>query len=346
MDKVGGFPLVTIVLPIRNESRYIVRCLNAILVQEYPADRIEILIADGMSTDDTRKSVLDLSKKYPEHLITLIDNPGQIFSTGFNVAARVSKGEIILMLGGHTELAPDYISLTVSHLQSSNIDCVGGSLTTLADDLVGRAIAIGMSSSFGVGDVAFRTTSPLKLEEVDTVAFGAYKRDVLEQCGLLDEEMVRNQDDEFNYRLRSFGCQIFLAPDLHLKYYSRVYLPALWSQYYQYGFWKVRVLQKHPRQMSLRQFVPPAFVLALLVSCALAFSPSLRILTLPIPFLYITANLVASLYTAAARGWKYLLYLPLVFSILHVSYGLGFLVGLLKFWHRWGDKIGRVPSLI
>jgi len=338
-------PFVSVVLPIRNEGRNIVRCLNAILAQDYPADRLEILIADGMSTDGTPAIIQQVSKKSSKHTVHLIENTEQNFSHGFNIAVSQSKGEIILMLGGHTELAPDYISRGVTHLQSPIIDCVGGVLETIANDPVGQAIAVGMSSPFGVGGVAFRTTESTDgILEVDTAAFGAYKRDVFKQNGLLDEEMVRNQDDEFNYRIRSFGCHIYLAHDMRLKYYSRVTFRALWRQYFQYGYWKVRVLQKHPRQMRLRQFVPPAFVVALFVSVLVAFPPVLRNLSFVLPLFYLLVNLLASIYTAYKRGWDYLLLLPLVFAILHLSYGSGFLVGLFKFVGRWGDRIGKVPS--
>jgi hypothetical protein len=207
------------------------------------------------------------------------------------------------------------------------------------------AIAVGMSSPFGVGDVAFRTVAPIELQEVDTVAFGAYKRAAVKACGSMDEQMVRNQDDEYNYRLRGLGRRIFLAPDLHLKYYSRGSFAALWRQYFQYGLWKVRVLQKHARQMSLRQFVPPTFVLGLLFSALLAFVSVLRPISLFVPALYLLANLTASTITASRKGWHYLPYLPLVFAILHLGYGAGFLIGLVKFWNRWGDKQGKTPVL-
>jgi len=164
---------------------------------------------------------------------------------------------------------------------------------------------------------------------------GAWPRRVFEKIGMFDEELVRDQDDEFNYRLRENGGRILLCPKIKSEYTVRSTPKALWKQYYQYGFWKVRVLQKHPRQMSLRQFVPPAFILALLLSVLLAFSSFLRPLCLAIPILYLLANLPASIYTAFQAGWQYLPLLPVIFVILHLSYGSGFLVGLFKFSGRW-----------
>lgn len=335
-------PFVSIILPIRNEAAYIERSLRSIITQDYSGE-MEILVADGISTDDTRKIINDCALQNPQHNIQILDNPGRIVPTGMNIALRQAKGEIIIRADGHCILAPDYVRNCVEHLQKNAADGVGGPMDSIGETQMAKAIAIGMSSPFGVGNSAFRTTSG-KSMLVDTVPFPAYTRQIIERAGLYDEELVRNQDDEYNYRIRELGGKIFLADDVRSTYFSRTSLKRLWMQYYQYGYFKVRVLQKHPRQMSLRQFVPPVFVFALLLSLIFAFFPSIRVLALPVPLLYFTANILASIYTASSRGWKYLPYLPVIFSILHLSYGLGFLVGLFKFWHRWGDKTGRVPS--
>jgi len=188
---------------------------------------------------------------------------------------------------------------------------------------------------------------------VDTVPFPAYTRQIIERAGLYDEELVRNQDDEYNYRIRELGGKILLADDVRSTYFSRTSFKRLWMQYYQYGYWKVRVLQKHPRQMSPRQFVPPAFVTSLFGSVLLLFFPFSSFIIHPssfIPLLYLLASLLASILTVikSARATPLvtlysLLILPLIFAILHLSYGLGFLIGLVKFWNRWGDKIGKTP---
>jgi GT2 family glycosyltransferase len=228
---------------------------------------MEILITDGMSTDGTREIVSQIANRNSQFTMRILDNPDHIFSTGFNLALQQARGEVIVMLGGHTEIAPDYVRRCVAHLESPQVDCVGGIIHTAGENNHGNVIAIAMSSTFGVGGATFRTCTDLKaLQEVDTVAFGAYKRQAMEGCGLLDEEMERNQDDEYNYRLRDKGGRIFAAPDICLKYHSRASLRSLWRQYYLYGYWKVRVFQKHPRQMRLRHYVPLAFVSALLSS--------------------------------------------------------------------------------
>jgi succinoglycan biosynthesis protein ExoA len=338
------YPSVTIILPIRNEANFIQRGLQAVLEQNYPLDRMEVLIADGKSTDDTREIILRFAKSHPELKVRILDNPGKIVPTGMNIALPKARGEIIVRVDGHCLIAPDYVRNCVEHLQKDGVDGVGGPMETIGETPMAKAIAIGMSSPFGVGNSAFRTTSGKSMLS-DTVPFPAYSRRAIERAGLYDEELVRNQDDEYNYRIRELGGRILLADDVRSTYFSRASLKGLWKQYFQYGFWKVRVLQKHPRQMSPRQFAPPLLVLGLIASALLAVSSVLRPFSLLIPLLYLLANLLGSFYTAALRGWNYLLYLPVIFAVLHISYGLGFLTGLVKFWNRWGDKTGRTPAL-
>jgi len=341
--QIIGSTFVTIILPVRNESAYIERGLQAILAQDYPADRMEILIADGMSTDNTRAIIRDFEKSYPNPCINILDNPGKIVPTGMNIALCQAKGDIVIRVDGHCIIAFDYVRNCVEHLRSDSVDGVGGPMESIGETYMEKAIAVGMSSPFGVGNSAFRTTNG-KSMLVDTVPFPAYTRQIIERVGLYDEELVRNQDDEYNYRIREAGGKILLADDVRSEYFSRASLKGLWRQYSQYGFWKVRVLQKHPRQMSLRQFIPPAFVSALLTSLLCAFLPSTRPLSPFVPLLYLFVNLCASVITASRRGWQYLPLVPVTFAILHLSYGAGFLVGLFKFWNRWNDKIGSVPA--
>ena len=332
-------PFVSVIVPIRNEARYIRGCLESITRQDYPHKRMEILIADGMSTDGTCEVVQSYAEL--DILMHWVYNPGRIVPTGMNLALRQARGDILVRVDGHCEIAPDYISSCVKHLQDSDADGVGGSMDTIGETPLSETIAVAMSSPFGVGGSAFRTVRAVTMY-ADTVPFPAYSRDIVERAGLYDEELVRNQDDEYNYRIRELGGKILLASDVKSKYYSRGSLKKLWKQYFQYGYWKVRVLQKHPRQMSLRQFVPLVFVVSLFLSGLLAVITSWGNWLLA--FLagsYLIANLVASMYTASQRGWKHLSLLPVCFSILHISYGAGFLVGFVWFWDRWGDKRGR-----
>ncbi len=333
---------VTIILPIRNESAYIEKALNSIYQQSYRIQEIEILIVDGMSTDNTREIINRFFTQHPALKIQILDNPKMIVPAGMNIALQKAKGDIIIRVDGHCIIAPDYVRNCIDHIQQDRVDGVGGPMASIGETQMAQTIALGMSSPFGVGNSAFRTTSGRTML-ADTVPFPAYTRQIIERAGFYDEELVRNQDDEYNYRIRELGGTLLLADDVRSSYFSRASLKALWRQYYQYGYWKVRVLQKHPRQMSLRQFVPPAFVLSLLASLIFLLSSKFYFLSFIIPFLYLTLNVTASLFTAMKNGLKNLFLLPVIFAILHLSYGSGFLIGLLKFWNRWGDKIGKVP---
>lgn len=333
----------SIILPAYNEVAYVERALQAVLAQNN-VGKMEILVADGMSTDGTRQIVERIAREHPQANIRIVDNPGKIVATGMNLAMSNAKGEIIIRVDGHCVIAPDYVRKCVEHIEKDGVDGVGGPMASIGETSVARITAIAMSSPFGVGNSAFRTTTGQTML-ADTVPFPAYTREIIEQAGLYDEELVRNQDDEYNYRIRELGGKILLADDVRSTYYSRGSLAKLWKQFYQYGFYKVRVLQKHPRQMQVRQFVPPAFVAGLVGSLVIGLLwPAAMGLFWVVAGSYVAANVGASVVTAARRGWKSLPLLPLTFAILHVSYGLGFLVGLARFWNRWGDRVGKVPE--
>ncbi len=336
-------PFVSVIMPVRNEASFIERSVGAVASQDYPHDRMEILIADGMSADATRDIISSLQR--PHANVKLIDNPGRIVATGLNAALRQAKGEIIVRIDGHCEVAPDYVRRCVWHLLHDEVDAVGGPLETVGQSWTARAIATAMSSRFGVGGSAFRVANS-STQFTDTVAFPAYRRSVMDRGGPFDEELVRNQDDEYNYRLRKLGVKILLASDIRSRYYSRATLAKLGSQYFQYGYWKVRVMQKHPRQMQLRQFVPLLFVVALFSALLMMpIFPAARYFAALILGLYAVAVITASILSARKSKWHLLPLLPIVFAILHLAYGLGFLFGLMKFWNRWGAGQSKVQSV-
>ncbi len=327
--------MISLILPIRNEANFIRKNLDAILAQDTPMDEIEILVADGMSTDGTREVIKEYQQDHPS--IHLVDNPGKIVPTGINAALRHAKGDIVIRVDGHTLIAPDYVRKCVETLQRTKADNAGGCMTAVGTTAFGRAVALATSTPFGIGNSQFHYSQ--NEVETDSVYMGAWPKDVFNRIGLFDEELVRDQDDEFNYRLREHGGKIVLNPEIRSIYSTRSTPKSLWKQYFQYGFYKVRVLQKHPHQMSLRQFIPPTFVFSLIGSLLLAiFTPWGKWLLLPVLGSYLLANVAASFYTASKKGWRHLLVLPAAFAIIHISYGLGFLSGLVKFWNRWGES--------
>jgi len=344
MDQPGpAVPFVSVLMPVRNEAAFIKRSVGSVIAQDYPSKRMEILIADGMSHDGTREIVRAFQQKH-RHVI-IVDNPGKIVATGLNAALVQAKGEVVVRVDGHCEIAPDYLSRCTEHLLSDGVEAVGGPVETIGQSYMARVIAAAMSSWVGVGDAAFRIATS-NTQFTDTVAFPAYTRDVMDRAGDFDEELVRNQDDEYNYRLRKLGVKILLASDVRSRYYSRATLKGLASQYFQYGYWKVRVMQKHPRQMRLRQFAPPLLVAALLAGLVLLpLFPVAKYLTASIASLYAVAVIGASILSSRHRTWQLLPLLPVAVMILHLTYGFGFLIGLAKFWNRWKQTAPRSQSM-
>jgi succinoglycan biosynthesis protein ExoA len=335
-------PTVTIIMPVYNERDNIRRSLEAVVSQQYPADRLKVLVSDGNSDDGTGDIVRGYQRRFTK--LCIVNNDQKIVPTGMNAGIRKAEGEVIIRVDGHTVIAPDYVQQCVEGLERSGADNIGGRMDARGENAFGEAAALATSSPFGVGGGRFHYSD--KEEWVDTVYMGAWRREVFERIGLFDEELVRDQDDELNYRLRKHGGKILLSPMIKSQYMVRGTPKALIKQYFQYGYWKVRVMQKHPRQMRWRQFVPPIFVGSLILSVILTLIHPLGTwLFGGIIGLYILANLIASFYTCAKKGWKHLPLLPVVYAILHISYGTGFLVGLVKFANRWGDKLGKTPAL-
>lgn len=327
-----SLPFVSVVMPVRQEASHISHTVGAVLAQAYPAGRFELLVADGMSTDGTREVLEGIRRDHPN--LTVLDNPGRIAPTGLNVAIRVARGDVIVRVDGHTEIAPDYVRQCVNALARSGADNAGGRMTAVGHGKFGTAVALATSSPFGVGGARFHYSD--REEWVDTVYLGAWRRDVFDRIGLFDEELVRNQDDELNYRLRANGGRILLAPSIHSRYTVRGSPRRLWKQYFQYGFWKVRVLQKHARQMQPRQFVPPAFVGALLTLAIVApFSSTAAKGLLGLALIYLVANVGTAIATAKSSV-PLAPIVALAFAILHLAYGSGFLAGLVRFAGKWG----------
>jgi GT2 family glycosyltransferase len=261
-----------------------------------------------------------------------------------NLAIQHGSGDIFIRIDGHTVISSDYVSKCVNVLQRSGAENAGGPMHAIGQTNFGKAVAIATSTPFGIGGGRFHYSE--QEEWADTVYMGAWPRRVFEQIGLFDEELVRDQDDEFNYRIRELGGKILLSPQIRSQYTVRSTPKGLWKQYFQYGYYKVRVLQKHPRQMSLRQFLPPVFAAALALSALLALLvPWGKWLLAIIAGSYLAANLASSIQTATRHGWNHFFLLLVTYAILHFSYGTGFLVGLIHFWSRWGDKKGRAPAL-
>jgi succinoglycan biosynthesis protein ExoA len=321
-------PLVTAIVAMRDEEAYIGKCLDSLAAQDCPSARLEVLVVDGRSTDRSREVVSARQVSMPH--LRLLDNERRISPAAFNIGIREARGQVLIIISAHCFLAPDYVSSCVEYLNKTDADCVGGPIETIGETDTARAIALAMSSPFGVGDALFRYSE--REQYVDTLAFGAYRRDVFERVGLFDEELVGSEDDEFNYRLRSHGGKLLLTPAIKSFYYGRGSFAALCRQYFRYGLGKVRVVARHPKLVRLRHFIPALFVASLVVSALLSLvSPWFALLLALIVGCYLVFSLWASVRIAASEGWRYLPFLPAAFACLHLSYGAGFILGVARF---------------
>jgi len=318
-------PFVSVVMPVRDEALHLAATLASVLAQDHPADRMEILVVDGGSSDATRQ----IAARAAEGAlcpVRVLDNPGRSAAAGMNAGIAAAVGQVIVRVDGHVRLPPSYVRESVAALFASGADCAGGGIRTVGSGLVGRALALAMSSPFGVGSSAFRTGAD-RQADVDTVPFGAYRREVFDRLGGFDERFTRNQDDEFHLRLVRSGGRIVLAPRVRSTYACRDSFAAAWRQFFGYGFWKVAVLRKHGTLPSGRGLVPPAFVAVLVVAAALATVEPLVPLAVVAP--YVIANLLASLAIGLRRDAAATVLLPVAYAVLHVAYGVGFWAGLV-----------------
>jgi succinoglycan biosynthesis protein ExoA len=338
----GDRPTVTVIMPVRNEAAFIERSLGAVLAQTYPPERMQVVVADGRSDDGTREVVERLARRYPAHTVEVVDNPGRIVPTGFNAALARARGDVVVRVDGHTVVAPDYVAECVAALRATGADNVGGRMDAYGEGAVAQAVALATSSRFGVGDSKFHYARGAHW--VDSVYLGAWPREVFARVGGFDPTLACNEDDDFNYRLRSRGGRILLTDRIRSRYYNRGSLRALFRQYGRYGMWKVRVLQKQPREMSVRHFVPPAFAAGLVGGAVLApLSRAVRRAWLAGTGAYVLAAAVASVRIARRAGWRHLPVLPAVFAVLHLAYGAGFLAGLARFRRWWRARDEATP---
>jgi glycosyltransferase involved in cell wall biosynthesis len=321
-------PTVSVVIPCRNEERYIAQCLDSILATDYPKHRMEILVADGRSTDNTRTILVRYAALHPG--IVLLDNPTGTTPAGLNVAIRKASGDIIIRMDAHVLYPADYIPRLVAALEQTGADNVGGVLETVPaeDTPTARAIALGLAHRFGVGNSYFRT-GVKEQREVDTVPFGCYRREVFDRIGLFDEELIRNQDDEFNFRLITRGGRVLLLPDVICRYYARKSLRQLARMYYQYGYFKPLVARKVGRVMTVRQLIPSILVATLATAAALSWwIPLARLVLAAVGGSYGLATALCATAAARTHGARCAAVLTLVFPVLHFSYGSGFLRGI------------------
>ena len=322
---------ISIIIPCRNEEKYINKCLDSVINQDYSKEILEVLVIDGMSKDNTKKILEDYSHRY--HFIRYLENPKKITPCALNIGIKNAKGEIIIRMDAHAKYEKYYISKCVKYLNEYNVDNVGGNMITLPieDTLIGRSIVKVLTSKFGVGNSAFRTGSK-EPKFVDTVFGGCYRKEVFDKIGLFNENLSSSQDMEFNLRLIRSGGKILLVPDILSYYYTRSNPVSFIKNNFRNGFWAVYPLKFVKIPLRWRHYIPLAFVSALLGSALLAFYWRIfGYFFLFITGLYLLGNAFFSAkIVVSEKNWRYFFITILTFTIFHLSYGFGSMVGLVK----------------
>ncbi len=319
-------PKVSIIIPCRNEARYIRSVVDSVLSSVAPKGGMEIIVVDGMSNDGTREILAEYQRKYPE-MLRVLDNPKHVVPSSMNIGIQAARGEIIVRLDAHAYYEKDYLAQCVEWLERSGADNVGGTclVEPTEDTVMDRALARSIGHPFGSGDAHHKTSQSLEPRYVDTVAFGCFRKELFDRIGYFREDMARSQDMEFNIRLRKRGGKILWVPQIKSRYQARSGLRRIVPYYFSNGFWVLFPLKFGVMAFRPRHLVPFAFVAWLLATALLSpwFSWS-RIGLLSGAAAYGCAALVAAIHVAAAeRRIEYVFTLPPAFFLLHAIHGIG-----------------------
>lgn len=311
---------VSVIIPVYNEEKYIERCLDSVVAQTYPKEKTEVIIVDGMSTDKTREKI----EAYREKMnIKLLDNEKRIVTYALNLAIENATGDYIIRLDAHARFEKDYIEKCVHYLDTTDADNVGGVAETVGLGKIGKVNAEILSSKFGVGNSHFRTDG--ESGYVDTVPFGAFRKEVFERVGLFNPELPRSEDNDMNSRIRAVGGKIFMAADIRFTYFCRDTVGGLLNQGIKNGNALFLTLRKNPKAMSLRHFIPFLFVLSLIVMPVLsALSSLFAWLFVAELGLYTLLNIYFSLFYGEKKNFIYKMFL---YPLFHIVYGIGSLLG-------------------
>lgn len=327
---------VSVVIPCYNEERFIGKALHN-LSDQYDHERFEIVIVDGMSEDQTREAIAEFCRTRPEIDVMLIDNPARSISTALNLGIDAARGDIIARLDAHAFASPGYIRRCVEVLRQSDgvmgLPCL---VRPGADTTMAKAIALAVSHPFGIGDAKYRLGQGESGQQaVDTVAFACFKKELWREVGGFSEELLTNEDYDFNYRVRLAGKPVVLDCDHseHSDYFARTTLKELFDQYSRYGSWKAKMIRRHPRSIKWRHMVAPVFVASLPILFAAGFwlRPAWWLLGIEVAaYLLLAFSVAARLARKSDEGLSLVLMLPLVFCTIHLTWGSSFLLGLVR----------------
>ncbi len=324
-------PSVSIVVPCYNEQDTIRLLLEAVCGQSYPLEDMEVVIADGLSTDCTRQVIATFQNEHPDLCVRIVDNPEHVIPVGINRALAIAKGDYIVRLDAHSIPHQDYVTRCVDALREGLGDNVGGiwEIRPGGESWQSRAIAVAAAHPLGVGDARYRLGG--KARVVDTVPFGAFHRELVARVGAFDETLMTNEDYEFNVRVRRSGGVIWMDPAIRSTYFSRGSMVELAKQYWRYGYWKARMIRRYPDTLRWRQ-LSGAFVLSFPILGILAIWYALARMLLGLEVaLYALALLVTGAQTALEKRDPVLLMgVPLAIAIMHFAWGTAFLFSLFS----------------
>jgi len=331
LDTIDPKPFVSVIMPIRNEAAYIEKTVGDLFKQDYPPDHLEILLVDGMSTDGTRETLARMLQDHQEVPVSVLDNPGQIVPIGLNIAIRHAQGEIIVRMDAHCEYPQDYVKRIVRLREETGADNAGGVLVPIGSSYTQRAICRAFHVPFSAGGALKGYHAQDKILEVDAVHGGCWRRQRLLEAGLFDEDMVRNQDDELSFRLRKMGGRVVQSQSILVRFHVRDSFCKLFLQFAQYGYWKVQVVRRHPRQASIRHVAPPLLLLILAGLGVLAPLGSMFLAGFVL-FAggYFSAATLGGLLEARRSQISLWLGIALATMLMHFGFGIGFLLGVLR----------------
>lgn len=325
-------PNVSVIIPCYNEQSTIRLLLEALHAQTYPRLEMEVVIADGLSSDGTLDAIAAFQKDFPDLCVRVVENAKRSIPAGLNRAIEAARGEIVLRLDGHSQPYPDYIQNSIMAHEAGRGANIGGiwEIRPGTETWIAKSIAAAAAHPLGVGDALYRHTK--QAAEVDTVPFGSFRRALIDQVGLFDESLLTNEDYEFNARIRKSGGKVWLDPSIRSVYFARSTLQELMRQYWRYGFWKWRMLRRYPDTLRWRQALPPLFVISLIILAILSvFIPLAGILLAGELLLYFSIMILAGCYAAFQLQQAYLIAgLPLAIAAMHLSWGSGFLWSILS----------------
>jgi len=333
-------PTVSVIVPCYNEETTIEWLLGAILAQTYPIEEIEVIIADGLSTDNTRKVIREFKAAHPELNLQIVDNPKKIIPSAINIALDHAKGDMIIRLDAHSVPETDYIEKCIEVSEVTGAANVGGvwEIRPASDKWTARSIAKATSHPLGAGDARYRFGGTAG--KVHTVPFGAFQKFWMERVGRFDETLLTNEDYEYNYRLRQAGGVIWHDPSIRSIYFARSNLASLAQQYFRYGYWKAIMLSRNPASLRWRQALPVLFVLGVYVLAILSIGFELgRFLLAGYLGIYLLITIIAGIVeTMRYKDLGLVLGFPLALWTMHFSWGTAFLWAVLSrvIWRRRG----------